>query len=340
LRGLRGHVSGPRDRASARMPLVREPESPPGLGASALMVVRVAVAPADRDDLASDIEAAGGTVVAPDEADAVVWVDPSEPEALSALLAQSPARWIQLPFAGIEGFFAAGVVDPARTWTCAKGIYGHSTAEHALTLVLAGARRLDVYARAVAWSQAGGERMLKSCTVLIVGTGGIGGALADMLVPLGPRIVAVNRSGWPLAGAATTVAFDGWLEIIPEADFVVLAPALTPTTRGMVDRKALAAMKEGAWVVNVGRGPLIVTDDLVEALREGRIGGAALDVTDPEPLPAGHPLWSAPNALITPHVANTWNMALPELRALVRRNVARYGEGAELEGLVDPEAGY
>jgi phosphoglycerate dehydrogenase-like enzyme len=300
----------------------------------------VAVAPADRDGLARDIQAAGGTVVTPDEAEAVVWVDPSEPEALGALLAHSPARWIQLPFAGIEGFFAAGVVDPGRTWTCAKGIYGRSTAEHALTLVLAGARRLDEYARALAWNQVGGERMLKNSTVLIVGTGGIGGALAEMLAPLAPRIFAVNRSGRPLDRAAKTVAFEGLLEIVSEADFVVLAPALTPQTRGMIDRKALAAMKEGAWIVNVGRGPLIVTDDLVQALREGSIGGAALDVTDPEPLPAGHPLWSTPNALITPHVANTWEMALPELRALVRRNVARFGERAELEGLVDPEAGY
>lgn len=304
------------------------------------MVPRVAVAPTDKDGLAADIEAAGGTIASPEEANAVVWVDPSRPEELGDLLDRSPARWVQLPFAGIEGFFDAGVIDDEHTWTCAKGIYGHSTAEHALTLTLAGARRLDEYARAVSWSHAGGERLLRTSTVVIVGTGGIGKALTGMLAPLGPRIVAVNRSGRPMDGADRTVTMDDLVAVVEDADFVVLAPALTPQTRGMIDREVFAAMRDGAWVVNVGRGPLIVTDDLVAALESGSIGGAALDVTDPEPLPAGHPLWRLPNALVTPHVANTWDMALPELRALVRRNVARFAGGEALEGLVDATAGY
>jgi phosphoglycerate dehydrogenase-like enzyme len=304
------------------------------------MAPRVAVAPTDRDDLARDIRAAGGEVVAPEDAEAIVWVDPGDPEGLGRLLESGRIRWVQLPFAGIEGFFDAGVIDPARTWTCAKGIYGHSTAEHALTLMLAGARRLDEYARAVAWNPVGSERMLKNSTVLMVGTGGIGRALARMLEPLGPRILAMNRSGAPMEGAERTVAQGEMLEILGEADFVVLAPALTPATRGMIDRAALAAMKESAWIVNVGRGPLIVTDDLVAALERGDLAGAALDVTDPEPLPGGHPLWKLSNAIVTPHVANTWDMALPELRALVRRNVERFARGDELEGLVDPAGGY
>jgi phosphoglycerate dehydrogenase-like enzyme len=304
------------------------------------MTPRVAVAPTDSDGLAADIEAAGGAIASPEEADAIVWVDPSRPEELGHLLQKSPARWVQLPFAGIEGFFAAGVIDDEHTWTCAKGIYGHSTAEHALTLMLAGARRLDEYARAVSWSHPGGERLLKDSTVVIVGTGGIGKALAGMLAPLGPRIVAVNRSGQPMAGADRTVAIDDLVGAVVDADFVVLAPALTPQTRGMIDRSVFAAMRKDAWVVNVGRGPLIVTEDLVAALEAGSIGGAALDVTDPEPLPAGHPLWKLPNAIVTPHVANTWDMALPELRALVRRNVARFASGERLEGLVDAAAGY
>jgi phosphoglycerate dehydrogenase-like enzyme len=304
------------------------------------MTARVAVAPTDRDDLARDIRAAGGEVVEPEEAEGLVWVDPGDAEGLERLLRSSGVRWVQLPFAGIEAFFAAGVIDPARTWTCAKGIYGHSTAEHALTLMLAGARRLDEYTRAVAWNPVGSERMLKDSTVLMVGTGGIGRTLVRMLKPLAPRILAMNRSGKPMEGAERTVTHDDLLEVVGEADFVVLAPALTPTTRGMIDRDVLAAMRSTSWVVNVGRGPLIVTDDLVAALERGDIGGAALDVTDPEPLPAGHPLWKLPNAIITPHVANTWDMALPELRRLVRRNVERFARGEQLEGLVDPDAGY
>jgi D-3-phosphoglycerate dehydrogenase len=102
----------------------------------------------------------------------------------------------------------------------------------------------------------------------------------------------------------------------------------------------LARMRSDAWIVNVARGPLIDTPALVEALQAGSIGGAALDVTDPEPLPDGHPLWSLEDALITPHVANTWAMAVPELAAMVARNVAAWCRGDELEGIVDPDLGY
>jgi D-3-phosphoglycerate dehydrogenase len=307
--------------------------------------VRVHIAPFVDDELKNALADSGGVFVEdPAEADAIVWTNPGDPEGLKAILADSPARWVQLPFAGIESFFAAGAIDASRTWTCAKGIYGPATAEHALALTLAGARRLHAHARAKSWGYAGGfgagERRLKGSTVLIIGTGGIGTALAGMLGPLGPRILAANRSGKPLEAAETTVPVDRLDEVIGEADFVVIAAALTPETRGLIDARRLALMKEGAWVINVARGGLIVTDDLVEALRSDRLGGAALDVTDPEPLPDGHPLWDLPNVLITPHVANTWDMARPELIEMVRRNVAKYAAGDPLEGSVDPAAGY
>ncbi|MGH2754375.1 MAG: NAD(P)-dependent oxidoreductase, partial [Actinomycetota bacterium] len=120
----------------------------------------------------------------------------------------------------------------------------------------------------------------------------------------------------------------------------VLAAALTDATRGLFDSLMLEYMKEDAWLINVARGGLVVTDDLVKALDYRLIGGAALDVTDPEPLPDSHLLWFLDNVLITPHVANTWDMALPELTALVARNVGRFAEGRQLEGLVDVAAGY
>ncbi len=99
-------------------------------------------------------------------------------------------------------------------------------------------------------------------------------------------------------------------------------------------------MKATAWLVNVARGDQVVTDDLVAALQAGEIAGVALDVTDPEPLPDDHPLWALPNVLVTPHVANTWDMGLPELRSLVERNVRRFAAGDRLEGVVDPALGY
>jgi phosphoglycerate dehydrogenase-like enzyme len=127
---------------------------------------------------------------------------------------------------------------------------------------------------------------------------------------------------------------------LPDADVVVIALALTERTRGIVDAAFLSRMAAHAWLVNVGRGGHVVTDDLVAALVEQRIGGAALDVTDPEPLPQGHRLWSIPNCIITPHIANTPEMGLPLIAARVRENVARFVAGEPLVGMVDVDLGY
>jgi phosphoglycerate dehydrogenase-like enzyme len=129
-------------------------------------------------------------------------------------------------------------------------------------------------------------------------------------------------------------------EVLAESDAVVLALAMTPETHGIIDAAALAAMPDHAWLVNVARGPHVVTDDLVAALLAGTIGGAGLDVTDPEPLPEGHPLWTLPNAIITPHVGNTPAMAVPLLGARVTENVRRFATDEPLVGLVDANAGY
>ena len=306
---------------------------------------RVALLPATLPVLEDAVKEGGGAVAALDEADALVWTDPWDPHALQRALAESGVEWVQLPFAGIEAFVAAGVVDGDHTWTCTKGVYGHTTAEHALTLMLAAARRLHVHARATEWEAednpfARPERSLDGARVLLIGTGGIGSALVAMLRPLRAAVTAVNRSGRSLLGAESTHPVAELPELLPEADYVVVAAALTEETRGLIDGPALKLMRPDAWLVNVARGGLVDTDALVRALEGGSIGGAALDVTDPEPLPAGHPLWDLPNALITPHVANTWPMAVPELAAMVRRNVAHFAAGEELEGVVDPALGY
>ncbi|HEX2057462.1 MAG TPA: D-isomer specific 2-hydroxyacid dehydrogenase family protein [Actinomycetota bacterium] len=306
---------------------------------------RVALLPAGLPILEQAIADGGGAVSAVAEANALVWTDPRDPEALRDALNGSDIAWVQLPFAGIEAFVAAGVVDGARTWTCTKGVYGRTTAEHALALMLAAARRIHVHSRAREWEGfddpfARPERSLEGARVLLIGTGGIGSALVAMLGPLGVAVTAVNRSGRPLDGAESTHPVDDLPRLLPGADFVVLAAALTESTRGLIDGRAFTLMQPGAWLVNVARGPLVDTDALVRALRDESIGGAALDVTDPEPLPPGHPLWELPNALITPHVANTWSMAVPELAAMVRRNVERFSAGEPLEGVVDPALGY
>lgn len=304
-----------------------------------MSAVRIAVVPAAIDAVVDAVKQAGGIVTSPEEADGLIWTDPGGAEDLKALLPRTPARWIQLPFAGIERFFDAGAIDPARTWTCAKRTYGAATAEMALALMLAAARRLHVHIRSREWT---GDtdppmRTLRDTTALIVGTGGIGQALAGFLAPLGVRILASSRSGTPVAWAHETHAGAG---PVADADWIVIAAALTPESRGLFGAQQFAAMRPGAWLINVARGGLVDTGAMVDALRANAIGGAALDVTDPEPLPPDHPLWTFDNVIVTSHTANTHRMAVPELATLTRRNVRAFAAGEPLEGLVDPSLGY
>ena len=160
------------------------------------------------------------------------------------------------------------------------------------------------------------------------------------MAPFGVEATVVRRHPSPVAGAAHVVGHDELHDSLAGATLVVLALALTPETTGIIGAAELERMDGDAWLVNVARGPHVVTGDLVAALRAGAIGGAALDVTDPEPLPAGHPLWDLDNCLITPHTSNTWQMAEPLFAERVGANVARYQRGEPLLGLVDPKLGY
>jgi phosphoglycerate dehydrogenase-like enzyme len=284
------------------------------------------------------VRAAGGEVVPVGEADALVWADPARADDFPAIIDQAPhVGWIQLPFAGVETFLP--YLDPRYVWTCGKGVYAAPVAEHALTLALAGLRGLSVYARADEWRGPIGRNLLDA-RVTVFGGGGITECLLSLLAPFRCEVTVVRRSRTPLAGATRVVGPDEGLDAIVDADVVVLALALTPETQGMVDARFLAAMQPHAWLVNVARGAHVVTPDLVDALRAGVIGGAALDVTDPEPLPPGHPLWSLPNCLVTPHIANTPEMGLPLIAERVRANVVRFAAGEPLEGLVDVALGY
>jgi len=300
---------------------------------------RIAVAPAgERRWLADAVVAGGGLVTDPAEAEGVVWASTGGAADLRDLLVAHPGiRWVQLPWAGIEPF--VGVLDDTHIWTCGKGVYAVPVAEHALMLGLAGLRGLGVYARAPSWSGPQGENLV-GAAVTILGGGGITEELLPLLAPFGCRVTVVRRHPSPMAGADEVVGPDRLLEVLPGRRLVVLALSLTDETRGIIDADALAAMAEDAWLVNVARGGHIVTGDLVAALRAGSIGGAALDVTDPEPLPDGHPLWGLPNCLITPHVGNTPAMAVPLLSARIAENTRRFAAGDPLLGPVDPSLGY
>lgn len=300
---------------------------------------RIHLAPAGvRPWLADAIRDGGGELVGLDVAEGLVWASSGDPEELAAAIAAAPLlRWVQLPWAGIEP--VAHLLDDRLVWTCGKGVYAEPVAEMALTLTLAGLRGLGTYARARSWSGPLGSN-LTGAEVCIVGGGGIAEELIRMLEPFRCRVTVVRRSARPLPGAHRVVGMEGLDGALVSANVVVLAVALTPETRGLFDARRLGVMRTDAWLVNVARGAHVVTDDLVAALAAGAIGGAALDVTDPEPLPEGHPLWSMPNVIITPHVGNTPEMAQPLLSRRVAENVRRFGAGEPLIGLVDPAAGY
>ena len=292
---------------------------------------QVALAPeGTRGWIADAIVAGGGELVELADAEALVWATPSEPEELAATVAEAPnVHWVQLPWAGIEPF--ASVLDGDHLWTCGKGVYAEPVAEHALMLALAGMRGLGSYARASEWTGPQGVNLL-GAHVVILGGGGITDSLLRLLEPFGCHVTVVRRSQAP-----TLADLD---DLLPTADLVVLALALTPATDHVIDERRLGLMHSSAWIVNVARGRHIDTTALVAALAQRRIGGAALDVTDPEPLPDDHPLWALDNCIITPHVGNTPEMAQPLLSARITENIRRFGAGEELVGVVDTDAGY
>lgn len=288
--------------------------------------------------MAEAIVAGGGHVVEVADAEGIVWGAPRDPDGLESLLDDADhIRWVQLPFAGIEQF--VHLVDDGRTWTCGKGVYAEPVAEMALSLALAGMRGLGAYTRATSWSGPQGRNLL-GASVTILGGGGITESLVRLLQPFDCDITVVRNRVSDMAGVDTVLESDRMVDALPGADLVVLALALTPDTEGIISRSELEMMENHAWLVNVARGRHIVTDDLVWALENGVIGGAGLDVTDPEPLPEGHRLWSLPNCIITPHVGNTPAMAVPLLSERIASNVRLWASGDDLVGPVFTDLGY
>ena len=302
-------------------------------------VPKIAVGPHGVADWACDaVRAGGGEVVEASEAEGLVWTDFDTTEQLIATLASNPKiTWIQVPFSGVETYLP--YIDGTRTWTSAKGVFGGAVAELALALLLAGMRHVGGYAREKHWSEDHG-RTLFGARVTILGAGGIAQSLISMLQPFNCHITVVRNRQGELPGVDEVVTSSQLNASLSQTDAVVMALALTPETHGIMGKKQFEVMQSHAWLVNVGRGKQIVTDDLVWALNTGEIGGAALDVTDPEPLPTGHPLWSMPNCIITPHVGNTAEMVPPLLALRITENVRRFARGEQLIGIVDLAVGY
>ncbi|MCK0092435.1 D-isomer specific 2-hydroxyacid dehydrogenase family protein [Rhodococcus sp. F64268] len=286
----------------------------------------------------------GGGIPVPleERPDALIWT--SGPDSFPPALPES-VRWVQLPSAGVEQWLEWGIIKrhPQILWSSAAGAYSATVAEHALMLLLAGVRALPQHLATTSWQpEEFYPRLgtLRGATVGIIGAGGIGRALIPMLSSLGAQALAVNRSGRPVPGAVETFSAERIDEIWPLADHFVVSAAATPETEQLIGAAELAAMKSTAWLVNIARGSLIDTEALVHALATGTIAGAGLDVTDPEPLPEGHPLWSLPNAMVTPHDSNPPALRMPAYVERVIENVTRFASGVEPVAVLDVSAGY
>jgi phosphoglycerate dehydrogenase-like enzyme len=297
--------------------------------------------PAPDEFLAAAIVQSGGRLVPPGpETTALVWNLQHKPDELKAALStMSALKWVQLPSAGVDDFVGAGIVTEDFIWTSAKGAYAAPVAEHALALTLAMLRQLHKRARAESWGcQAG--KTLYGAHVVILGAGGIAQEFIRLTIPFGIKVTVVRRTADPVEEAHRTIRTSQLAEVLPEADVLLLATPLTAETTGIIGAAELAALPKDAVLINVARGGLVRTHDLVVALAQGQIAGAAFDVTDPEPLPTNHSLWKEPRALITPHTADTADMIRPLLAQRIADNICRFREGKQLIGIVDPAAGY
>lgn len=274
----------------------------------------------------------------------LIWLSEQRADELADVLERHPGiGWVQLPWAGVDGFASvlprfAGEDGPL--FTSAKGAYSEPVAEHAVALLHAVMRELAPKARAARWAPVRSGASLYGRRIVIVGAGGIAAEIIRLLAPWRVRITVVRRSPGDVEGADRTVAVDRLREVLPDADGVILAAASTSETRQLIGEQELALLPEHAALVNIARGALIDTDALARALRDKRILGAGLDVTDPEPLGDDHVLWSEPRCLITSHSADTPEMTAPLLAQRITENVCGFLGDGRFVGIVDPVAGY
>lgn len=258
-------------------------------------------------------------------------------------------RWILSLSAGVERCMAIPSVHSRGVLvTNMRGVDSAAIAEHAIALALALARGIDTFVGNHAqakWSRqdAAATRMqvLNRKTMLVVGLGGIGTEVAKRAHGIGMKVVATRASG---RTGPDYVSYVGLPDEMPAlartADVIVNAAPLTPQTTGIFNAKLFATLKPNALFINMARGRSVVTADLVDALNQGRIAGAGLDVVDPEPLPPGHPLWRAPNVIVTPHISAGSDVRGPERDAIVRENLRRYLAGEKMLSVVDLKRGY
>lgn len=271
----------------------------------------------------------------------IAWVDMQRPvDTAAAVAAGTRLKWVSTIYAGVDPFDLAALKARGTLLTNGVGINAVAVAEYAVMGVLAAAKRFDAVVRAAdrrEWTTAApGVTELDGTAALIVGYGTIGRLIGERLAAFGVAVTGVTRSG-----RDGTLTPDAWKRRLGTFDWVILAAPATAETHALIGAAELAAMKPGAWLVNMARGDMVDQDALIAALAARRIGGAFLDTVTPEPLPADHPLWSAPNAILTMHLSGrSQTRMFARAARLFLDNLAAYRAGNPLQNTVDLDAGY
>jgi len=276
-----------------------------------------------------------------EDADAVYGTVPPE-----LLRRAKKLRWIAASRAGLGSrWFYSELVESSVTVTNVRGIYNEHLSHHIMAFLLAFARRFDHYLKrnekAPEWRRDLVPLDLGSSTAVVVGVGGSGSEAARLCAEFGMRVLGVDpRVTDKPEGMSELAGPDRLDEMLGRADFVILTVPESPATIGFFDAGRFAAMKQGSYFINIGRGITVKTDDLVAALQSGHLAGAGLDVVSPEPLPSDHPLWTIPGVLITPHIGVTGDRETSHARRveLLIENCKRFAAGEELRNIVDKKA--
>ena len=249
-------------------------------------------------------------------------------------------EWLQLNSAGYDAYAKPEILGAGRILTCCVGAYGQSVAEHMLAMLLAMEKKLPLYRdgqRQHVWEDHGTVLSIADATLLVLGLGNIGNHFARMAHALGARVLGVKRTPGPCPAYVDGIyETKQALSLLPQADAVVSFLPSSRETWGLVDEEWFRRMKPGSFFLNGGRGNTVNAQALCQALREGWIAGAALDVTDPEPLPPDHPLWDAPGLFLTPHVSGGYHLpvTLDRVSEICVENVRRYQAGEPLRNVV------
>ena len=256
-------------------------------------------------------------------------------------------EWMQLNSAGSDQYCKPGVIGPDTILTCATGAYGLSVSEHMVSMSMMLCRKMDLYMKNQInheWKEEGSVTSIWNSTTLVAGLGDIGSEYAKRMKALGSHVIGIRRNVAEKPDFIDELHTMGQLdEVLPKVDFAAFILPSTPATHHIMDERRLRLMKPGSYLINAGRGDAVDCDALNKVLREGgALAGCALDVTEPEPLPADHRLWNAPNLLITPHVSGGFSLpeTLEKIVGLFADNLERYFAGQPIENLVNLQTGY